>query len=112
MKKFIILIVLLISSQCLCAELNFTWSANTELDLKGYKLYCGPGPGEYNIVHTLFKRTEYSLIVGSSQYFALTAYDSTGNESGFSNEVYFNYSEIDTTAPSNPINFIFNTIYR
>jgi len=68
-----------------------TWDPNSESDLTGYIVYWGEGSRTYSIsmnvkmdrvvfikdLETLFPRT----------YFAVTAYDLSGNESDYSNEV-------------------------
>lgn len=73
---------------------TLTWDANSELDLAGYRVYYGTTPGVYiqakgegiNVGNT----TTYQVIdlqVGTQYYFAVTAYDTLGNESDYSDEV-------------------------
>ena len=71
---------------------TLTWNANTESDLAGYKLYQGTVSGQYgppmdvgNVLTTT--RTLPTLTVDQTYFFALTAYDKAGNESGKSIEV-------------------------
>ena len=72
------------------ATVQVTWNANTEPDLAGYRLYVGQAPGQYgepvdvgNVTgHVMEITPEY----GATYYFALTAYDTSGNESGYSDE--------------------------
>ena len=66
-----------------------TWAANSEGDLAGYKLYVGTSSGIYNRTIDVGKVTSYSISLpkGSTYFFALTAYDSSGNESGRSAEM-------------------------
>jgi hypothetical protein len=68
---------------------TITWAANSEKDLAGYKLYVGTSSGVYNRTVDVGKVTSYSIALpkGSTYFFALTAYDSSGNESGRSAEV-------------------------
>lgn len=78
-------------------EATLTWDPpttnvdNTELtDLAGYKVYYGTSPGKYGEpidVQNVIKYTVPNLIGGDIYYFAVTAYDTLMNESGFSNEV-------------------------
>ena len=69
------------------------WDPNTEADLAGYKLYYGTTSriqGSYaeTVVINDKDSTGWSLTLpGDTYYFALTAYDMSGNESGFSDEV-------------------------
>ncbi|MEW6246117.1 MAG: choice-of-anchor D domain-containing protein [Nitrospirota bacterium] len=71
---------------------TLTWNANTESDLAGYKVYRATAPGAYGApIATLQGNvTNYvatGLQVGTTYYFVVTAYDSAGNESAYSNEV-------------------------
>ena len=68
------------------------WDANTEPDLSGYKLYYGTASGTYGTPINVGNVTTYTvtgLTDGQTYYFAVTAYDSVGNESGYSNEVAY-----------------------
>ena len=63
---------------------TLTWSANTEPDIAGYKIYVGTQSAVYNSPVTLGKVTSYlatSLPGGTTYFFSVTAYDSAGNES-------------------------------
>jgi hypothetical protein len=65
---------------------RFTWEANSEPDLAGYRLYVGTLPGLYSGYVDVGKVTAYELtelLRGMRYYFALTAYNTTGLESGF-----------------------------
>jgi len=70
-----------------------TWTANGESDLAGYKIYIGTASGTYNFLGSPFvagKVTSYTvagLPKGQTYVFAISAYDSAGNESGLSAEV-------------------------
>jgi hypothetical protein len=72
---------------------TLTWNANIEPDLAGYRVYYGSAPGTYNqtkgsgVVVTGTSHTVTGLTSGTRYYFALTAYDSSGNESDYSQEV-------------------------
>ena len=72
-------------------------------DLAGFRVYCGGKSATYTIIKDVGNVLE-TLILGvvskDGVYFcAVTAYDITGNESAFSNEVSFT---IDYTKPSPP----------
>lgn len=74
-----------------------SWTANTESDLAGYKLYYGTSartgtqaPGGYTSNVDVGKVTTYTLsnlTEGQKYYFSLVAYDTSQNVSPFSNEV-------------------------
>lgn len=89
-KLFIILAILAIAGIAQAATVQVTWNANTEPDLAGYRLYVGEVSGQYsepidvgNVTgHVMEITPEY----GATYYFALTAYDTSGNESGYSDE--------------------------
>ena len=69
---------------------GLSWTANTEPDLAGYKVYLGTQPGLYNPPTTLGTTTTYTatnLVSGKTYYFCVSALDSAGNESPCSSEV-------------------------
>jgi hypothetical protein len=69
------------------------WNANSDSDLAGYKVYRATSSGGYvsGPIATLPANvTSYQaagLQIGTTYYFVITAYDSAGNESLYSNEV-------------------------
>ena len=89
-KLFTILAILAIAGIAQAATINVSWNPNTEEDLAGYRLYVGEASGQYgepvdvgNVTgHVMEITPEY----GATYYFALTAYDTSGNESGYSDE--------------------------
>ena len=69
---------------CYSASLHLTWNGNTETDLAGYKVYYGTSPGSYGNPVVLGDVTEYELSgleEGTLYYVALTAFDTSDNES-------------------------------
>jgi len=76
------------------------WGANSESDLAGYKMYQGTMAGSYDTSVDVGNTTIYSaqnLQSGLTYYFALTAYDTSGNESPPSIEV--SKTSADTLSP-------------
>src|SRR5437016_7133528 len=72
------------------AQITLAWDPNTEPDLAGYTLYYGTSSSSYQFSVYVGNRTSYSLaglLEGQIYYFAVTAYNLSGIESGFSNEV-------------------------
>lgn len=71
---------------------TLTWNANTDADLAGYKVYRATASGAYGApltslpVGTLTYQAT-GLQSGTTYYFVVTAYDTAGNESTYSNEV-------------------------
>lgn len=70
-----------------------TWDENTEPDLAGYMVYWGEQPGVYiRSLDVEMDRVVYLSTIelfGGTNYFAVTAYDSSGNESDFSEEISY-----------------------
>jgi hypothetical protein len=72
---------------------TLTWTANGEPDLAGYKVYVGMASGTYNTPGSPFvagkvaSYTVSNLPKGQTYFFAISAYDSAGNESALSAEV-------------------------
>jgi len=72
-----------------------SWTANTEPDLAGYKVYYGTSSGVYTTVIDVGltatpatpSHTIYNLTKGVTYFFNVTAYDTSNNESGFGTEV-------------------------
>ncbi|MFQ5900079.1 MAG: PKD domain-containing protein [Thermodesulfobacteriota bacterium] len=72
------------------ANITLSWSPNTTPDLGGYNVYYGTSSGNYTTVIDNGNVTTYTTpdLTPGDYYFALTAYDIYGNESGFSSEVF------------------------
>ena len=71
---------------------TLTWNANSETDLAGYKVYRATASGAYGApLATIPAGTvtyqASGLISGTTYFFTVTAYDSSGNESARANEV-------------------------
>lgn len=63
---------------------TLSWTANSEPDLAGYKVYMGMQSGVYGTPITLGTVTTYQILnlpPGSTYFFTITAFDSDGNES-------------------------------
>jgi hypothetical protein len=72
-----------------------TWDAVVNSNLSGYRVYYGTAPGTYiqalGAGITVGNVTTYTLTglsSGTRYYFTVTAFDTSNNESGFSNEVF------------------------
>jgi hypothetical protein len=73
------------------------WDANVESDLAGYKLYYGTTsrnnggyqkPNYFQIIPAGTETYEMTNVEDGLHYFSLTAFDTSNNESEFSNEVF------------------------
>ena len=83
------------------ASLSLSWNPNGEADLGGYKIYHGTSPGNYGQPTDVGKVTAYALsglAEGVRYYIAITAYDTSNNESGKSEEVNGMAQSISTTS--------------
>lgn len=70
--------------------LSLTWSANTETDLAGYKVYVGTQSGIYGQPLSVGNVTAYqltNLTMNTTYFVSITAVDTAGNESLHSAEV-------------------------
>jgi hypothetical protein len=82
----------IIASNALAAQATLAWDPNTESDLAGYRIHHGTTSGSYTVhtdVHNVTSYTVTGLTAGQTYYFAATAYDASGNESGYSNPVSY-----------------------
>jgi len=70
-----------------------SWALGTESDLAGYKVYVGTTSGTYNYAGSPFsagKVTTYTisnLPIGQTYFFAISAFDTAGNNSALSPEL-------------------------
>lgn len=86
-----------VSGPAATGSVSLSWQAPTTnedgtllTDLAGFRVYYGTGSGVYTRVVDAGSFTACDiggLIEGTSYYFAVTAYDTSGNESGFSEEI-------------------------
>ena len=113
MKKFlgflVILATIFICSSAFATSLVISWSANTETDLSGYKIYygivSGAGTGVYANsldVGNVITCTLSNVTDGDTYYVALKAYDTSNNYSGFSDEASIFIPIPDITPPGVP----------
>ncbi len=121
----ILFLILYFQTYSFAADVTLQWDANTESDLVGYKLYYGSFAGipydgkgidqgnspiiieaKYltDPLNPIFTLTGIDL--DNYYYLALTAYDSEGLESGFSNEVTI--APGDSSFNGNGINILSN----
>jgi len=84
------LLLTLFPAHVAASALTLAWNPNTEDDLAGYKIYVGTRSKDYDHVVDIGNVT-YCTLRGlepeTRYYFALTAYDTSRNESDYSGEV-------------------------
>lgn len=100
------LMLFFIPTLLLGVGMQITWKANTDSDLAGYKVYYGTAIGVYTTSVDVKNVLTYSvgnLKEGSTYYVALTAYDTSGNESAKSAEASITMPDVTPPAvPSAP----------
>lgn len=72
-------------------SLTLVWDANSEPNIAGYRLYYGSTSGSYHryVETSATTATVSNLVEGTTSYFAVTAYNLAGVESGFSSEISY-----------------------
>lgn len=97
-----IFIVTLYAVAAFSAQILVTWDANTEPDLAGYKVYCGTASGQYGapVTVTTPSYTFQGATDKTTYYVAVSAIDTSGNESALSDEVSVYVP--DVTPPAKP----------
>jgi len=71
-------------------SVTLEWNPNNETDLAGYRVYYGSSPRDYTDSIDTGNTTDYTVLGlegGATYFFALTAYDHSGNESVYSDEI-------------------------
>ncbi|RJR17223.1 MAG: fibronectin type III domain-containing protein [Nitrospiraceae bacterium] len=106
----ICLAVVLNGNIVFAASTVLSWTAPTTnaddtplTDLGGFNIYYGTAPGSYSQSIDAGNVTTYqvdNLSTGVTYYFVTTAYDTSGNESGYSNETSKTIPVPDTTPPA------------
>ena len=84
LRLLILAILFLFPMSAIAASLKVNWNANTDSDLAGYKVYYGTTSGTYASSVNVGNTTTYTipnLGTGKTYYVALTAYDTSSNES-------------------------------
>lgn len=111
-----IAMLLLPSVAWAASSVTLEWDANTEPDLAGYRLYQSASSGVYvydaaHVVLTIPVGTTTGSIQSpdGGWFWVLTAYDSSGNESGPSNEVT---RALDSEAPGDPSGLTITVIIK
>ena len=82
-------------------SVTLSWDANSEPDIAGYRVYWGTSSGVYDQFRDVSQNTASvsNLTVGGRYYFAVTAYNEAGLESGYSEEISVIVQSPDSTPP-------------
>lgn len=84
----LLILLLFHNTHVFAGQVTLAWDASSG-PVAGYRLYYGQESGNYTSAIDAGIQTTYTVVDlqdGVRYYFALKAYDSSGNESGFSNE--------------------------
>lgn len=85
-------LAVVVSGDSTCV-VTLAWDANPEPNVVGYKLHYGTTPGVYDTVVDVGNVTQHQLsdilLYGTLYYFAVSAIDDVGLESGYSNEISY-----------------------
>ena len=90
----------ILSSNVYADDVTITWKPNGEGDLAGYNLYWGTTSRNYKNSVDVGNKITYTisgLNKGETYYIAVTAYDTSHNESIYSSEVVYTTSGVDTS---------------
>jgi type IV pilus assembly protein PilY1 len=97
----ILVFTLVLCQSALAAQIKLAWDSNGESDLAGYKIYYGTSSKSYTGSVDVGNVTSYTLTgltQGQTYYIAVTDYNTSGNESGYSSEV--SGAATETTLPA------------
>ncbi len=80
-------------------EVKLAWDASTDASVTGYKIYYGTATRQYGAPINAGLQTSYTVtgLAAGTYYFAVTAYNASGQESGYSNEVVYTVTSNATT---------------
>lgn len=111
MKKLLLTAIFILFAATLYAKtgnITLGWDRNTDTDLEGYKLYRSDVSGDYSgitPVDIMGNPNKYTMQIEMEHaipnYYVLTAFDTSGNESEYSNQV-MHIVFIDDISPHSP----------
>lgn len=92
---------------------SLLWDPNTETNLAGYRVYIGVASRAYNTNIDVGNATNWpitNVATGVLHFFAVTAYDTEGLESDFSEEVSYTPGQTNSSPESASLTMVgFNT---
>lgn len=97
--RLLVFVLLLLFPAALSA-VTLAWDPSTSPDIGGYRLYYGTNSRTYNVaidVGNVTTNTVTTLATNVLYFFSVTAYNTVGLESDFSNEISY---MIDTVPPT------------
>lgn len=98
-----VLLIPLLAEPSGAATVTVAWDPNPEPTVAGYRLYYGTSSRYYTNsvdVASSTRCTISALLEGVTYYMAVTAYDTSGNQSGYSNEIVYTVPGGTSPSPS------------
>lgn len=92
MRLWTVALILIVRAALADASVTLAWDASPSPEVTGYRIYYGVGSRSYTNVVTVgnvLTATVTGLKPGVTYYFAATAFEGSGLESDFSNEVSY-----------------------
>jgi PKD repeat protein len=92
-------LLMLLALDAVAGSVTLAWDPVTGAPVSGYRLYYGATAGNYTVkidAGNVTTKSIANLTAGATYHFAVTAYDSSGAESGYSNDVT---AKIPSSAP-------------
>jgi hypothetical protein len=93
-STFLLIALFLLPSPALyAAQVTLAWDPSTDPNVTGFRVYYGTSSHSYQSNNDAGQNTTLTvsnLQDGTAYFFAVTAYDTTGIESGYSNEISYN----------------------
>ncbi len=87
---FFLMSIFSLTGPVFAAQIRISWNPNSESDLAGYRIYYGTSSKSYSGIVDVGNETIFTLTgltSGTTYFIAVTAYDTSFNQSGYSNEV-------------------------
>jgi hypothetical protein len=86
---FLLFMLFLFLTKSPAADVSLAWDASTSPNIAGYKVYVGTASRTYGAPIQIGNQTTYTVtgLGTGTYYFAVSAFNTSGNESGFSNEI-------------------------
>ncbi len=92
------------SALTVAGAVSLSWNANTESNLAGYRIHYGTATHNYTVMVDVGNviTTTLTSLAPATYYFVVTAYNTLGVESGYSNEVSYVMQSITPTPSPSP----------
>lgn len=99
---FIMAISMLYSINASAADATLSWYPSNDPTVFGYKIHYGMTSGSYGHSINVGNQTTYTVsgLGNGTYYFAVTAYDASGNQSAFSNEASKTFTGVQASDTS------------